>query len=56
VIIVSAHPSAEVDSAPAKPGAEVFLIKPLHTEEVLKSIASLLDLEWILDVPADNQS
>ena len=53
VITVSARPSAGVDSAPTKPGADVFLIKPLHTEEVLRSIASLLGLEWVRGVPED---
>ena len=54
VITVPARPSAGVESVPTKPGSDVFLIKPLDTEEVLRSIASLLDLEWIHSVPEDN--
>jgi CheY-like chemotaxis protein len=56
VITVSARPSAGVESAPMKPGADVFLIKPLRTEEVLRSIASLLGLEWVRGVPEDNST
>jgi CheY-like chemotaxis protein len=47
VIAVSARPSAGADVAATKRGADAFLIKPLRTEEVLRNIASLLELEWI---------
>jgi CheY-like chemotaxis protein len=47
VIAVSARPSARADVAATKRGADAFLIKPLRTEEVLRNIASLLELEWI---------
>jgi hypothetical protein len=54
VLTVSARPSAGVDGVPTKPGADAFLIKPLHAEDVLRNIASLLNLEWIHGVPENN--
>jgi CheY-like chemotaxis protein len=54
VITVSARASAGADVASTKPGTDVFLIKPLHTEELLRNIASLLELQWIHGVREDN--
>ena len=47
VVVVSASVSVGPEEAPPDLEADAFLIKPIDTDELLRNIASLLDVTWI---------